>query len=142
MNEDNAVCYNFPVVYYCHVDGFIVSCQMSWGQRCEEVKKPDFEETSEVLGVGGDHICTRTYSVISYQVDSEGYRRVTLYCNLCNNATNTFFLHHLCLITFRGKRPRGCVGHHLGGNSDNNIKKLMWIPPSENSLLRNIHRDN
>jgi hypothetical protein len=110
-----------PTVYLCHKNGFIISRDQGWRPIRDEFKfDPEFDEVvGEAFiakpGARG-HVLSRSYMVLSSQPDGDGYLRVWLYSNLCNNTNKAFFVHHLVLITFKGRRPEGHVGHHIDGS--------------------------
>jgi hypothetical protein len=144
--KDGNVHYFHPRVYYMHEDGFIVCCRVGWSQGVGEHgmrNKADIAAgMMELLGKReGSRLFTRSYTILSAQPDLEGYLRATLYSAACNKTSKKFFVHHMSLITFEGKRPQGYVGDHIGARSNNSIYFLRWIPRSENSQKENIDQD-
>ncbi len=140
-----AIRYRCPTIYFCHENGFIVSCDLGW----REISGLKFDNKfEEVIGLDTDpsrqkdHVLTRKFQVLSTETTSDGYLRVTLYSNLCNKTKKNFYVHHLVLITFRGRRPEGIVGHHIFGNvKDNRVVVLAWISIADNSRLENLNRN-
>ena len=130
----------YPRVYYCHKDGFIICCKIGWS--CKYAKKEQIKSGMvEGLGTRANQVFIRSYSVIRTHLNHDGYRRVTLYSDGCNKTSKTMFVAHLCLITFKGPRPDGYEGDHMGKRTDNSIEKLRWIPRSANSEKQNINQD-
>ena len=135
---DGKVRYYIPVVYYCHKRGFIVACRINWGVPSTTRKKNIAAGKTEILGKANNKCCTRYYSIIAAHEDpQEGYLRVKLSSEMCNESKMKFFVHNLCLVAFKGARPPGHVGQHIGERSENRIENLCWIPSSEKQHRRN-----
>lgn len=65
------------------------------------------------------------------QKQNNGYYTVGL---RCDGITKVILVHHLILITFIGKRPKGFQAcHGIGGKSDNSLKNLSWGSVSKNN---------
>jgi len=80
----------------------------------------------------GEVINSRTGRVLKFDINSCGYRRVTL---SQDSKVERFFVHRLVALHYLPNPSKSGVVNHKNGNKlDNNMENLEWCTPSENRL--------
>jgi hypothetical protein len=103
----------------------------------EEIWKeiPGFHGRYEASNIGRirslyRYINKRKIPLILKQVDSKGYRRLSLVKDGIHIVPT---VHSLVMLTFIGDRPEGYHINHIDGNKANNkLSNLEYVTPSEN----------
>ncbi|OWR35267.1 hypothetical protein CEE55_02350 [Stenotrophomonas pavanii] len=102
-------------------------------EGCYEVS-----DRGSVRRVGVDTLGRLKTRTLSPDHSKGGYARVHL---KHGERQERLFVHRLVLEVFVGEKPEGMVPDHIDRNPSNNaVKNLRWVTPSENQLNRDTGR--
>lgn len=139
----------FPVVYYVHKGGFVISCQRFY-RKPKAAKGHVVAGTADILGRrtskkrcrGGSN--EYRYFVRTYQIHGSGkhvisQRRSFYGANHAMDGSNIDIeLGAIMLTSFVGPRPKGFIVQHDDECWNNALECIRWIPRRENYIKENL----